>query len=130
MKKVIVFLGLAFITGCSSVQFNDFLGVWRTMNFDKFCTELSVNKNDGFNISANGILYWVYPISMTTEKEESSGTHDGQPVETTSYYSNFYYFVFKEDRLFFYGFLYEMRRHTEKEILEIGESIYNYKFNN
>lgn len=145
MKKLFIFLSLALLSACGTYyQFNDYMKVWKGISYDRFKVKLESNGISSFGVKISGLQYWVYPFSMKTEKEEKSSSGSSMQYNglSRSYESvmtnqtvtinkaNNYYFIFKEDRLLYCGFLYEMRRHNDKEILEIGEEIYNYNLNN
>lgn len=144
MKKIILILVITLLAGCSNYyQFNDYLRIWKSMSYDQFKKAIG-NNAEGYSIRVNGFEYWVFPFEMKTEKQEESRPSSGSQYNNlTGRYENasssqvvsvpvinYYYFVFKDDRLFYYGFLYEMRRHNDSEILEIGESIYNHNLSN
>ena len=152
MKKIllsIMFISLGFITACNIPSHHSTLDAFYGIEVGTSKPELlqRVKDNDEdnfweftnkseFNISVQNKQYQIFDYATSTSNysySSTSSTSIGSPsYGTTTYTSTTYHsyrmysryiFTFKENKLIYWGFLYEYLRHPDPEIAAIGNTL-------
>ena len=131
MKKLLIISILAtsifilYSCGGPSVTSQDkYFKIFKNMPLDAFKTNFTDNIIYKGPLNLDGTKYQCYFVKMQTAFESEQGADHS--TSQTLYY-NEYYFVFKDDKLHYNGFLYEFQRHNNSEINKLGHEITKIK---
>lgn len=142
MRKSLGLLLLLLLTSCfpnHSIRLDDMIAIRKGMSTENLQTMLDEQYQSTFTLMENDEEYTVFLYSMQTgtKKEQStsyhssgiSGTMGASGTFVTTQYNAAvftpYAFVFKGDKLFFWGFLYEFGREDNETVANLGVKINN-----
>ena len=137
MKTIILFIFIILISSCvfPEVGVNKFAKIYKGMEMYKIRSLIKENPIDkgNFDFYSENLIYEVYEIKLSTYTEEREeyrpsylyrDAYDKYEVTTTTDYFFPYIILFKENKVFFQGFIWEYKNNENAEINEIGDILW------
>jgi hypothetical protein len=107
---------------------NEFNNISKNTSINEFRMNFDKKFADTLEISSEGQTYKIFVLNMLSGiKTELYGNNSSSPgsrwEHSQSFLTTEYYFIFKDNKFFYCGYLYEYLRNANKEIKNIGLSI-------